>query len=297
MQASAMPCIGTPDLRLRALVPSWCYTITTQRRCLKIVNGDATILVEQVRMPSVTLKESVENANWLAGKILEKIPEVETVVPKTGRSDLANDWMGVHQTDVWVLLKPRSKWRSGVNKEDIIDQIKPFLTTEPGLSYNFTQPIAMRVDELTSGVKSDVAVKVFGEELEVLNRTGADIMAVIQTIKGTDNAYIEQTIGQPYLTIEIDRDAVASYGLNVNDVQRVVEVGIGGQTVSEVFEGQRRWKRDHLFCQCYRRENERRSCQGGAIRQCFIWYSIRKCLCQCRSYRSSYYPSDEKNGI
>jgi cobalt-zinc-cadmium resistance protein CzcA len=192
-------------------------------------------------MPSVTLRESVENANWLAGEIKKRIPEVQTVVPKTGRSDLANDWMGVHQTDVWVLLNDVDTWRPGVTKEMIIENIKPLLTTEPGLAYNFTQPIAMRVDELTSGVKSDVAVKVFGEELEVLNNIGADILKVTQKIEGTDNVYIEQTTGQPYLTIAIDRDAVAAYGLNVDDVQRVIEVGIGGQTASEVYEGQRRF--------------------------------------------------------
>lgn len=202
---------------------------------------EGSILVEQVRMPSVTLKESVENANWLAGIIKQRIPEVETVVPKTGRSDLANDWMGVHQTDVWVLLKDPDEWRSGVTKDKIIEEIAPLLTTEPGLSYNFTQPIAMRVDELTSGVKSDVAVKIFGEELEILNKIGEDILQISKELPGTDNVYIEQTIGQPYLTINIDRAAVASHGINVNDVQRVIEVGIGGATASEVFEGQRRF--------------------------------------------------------
>lgn len=202
---------------------------------------EGSILVEQVRMPSITLDESVENANWLAGQIMANIPEVKTVVPKTGRSDLANDWMGVHQTDVWVVLKPMEEWRDGISKEDIADAIEPFLQTEPGLSYNFTQPIAMRVDELTSGVKSDVAVKVFGEDLEVLNKIGEDISRKLNSLPGTDNFYLEQTTGQPYLNIEIDRDAVANYGLNVNDVQRVIEVGVGGSAVSSVLEGQRKF--------------------------------------------------------
>ncbi len=202
---------------------------------------EGSILIEQVRMPSVTLNESVENANWLAGILINKIPEIKTVVPKTGRSDLANDWMGVHQTDVWVILKPRNEWRSGVTKEKIIELIEPYLKTEPGLSYNFTQPIAMRVDELTSGVKSDLAVKIYGEDLDVLNNIGVKLSEIIPTLEGTDNFFLEQTIGQPYLTIEIDRDAVAYYGLNVDDVQIVIESGIGGQVASEVFEGQRRY--------------------------------------------------------
>jgi len=202
---------------------------------------EGSILVEQIRMPSVTLEESVENADWLAGELKRNIPEIRTVVPKTGRSDLANDWMGVHQTDVWILLKPMDEWRPGMTKEGISRRIELYLKSEPGLAYNFTQPIAMRVDELTSGVKSDVAVKVFGEDLEVLNEVGNAIVDVVRTLPGTANFYLEQPGGQPYLNIAIDRNEVAAYGLNVDDVQRVIEVGIGGQPVSEVFEGQRRF--------------------------------------------------------
>ncbi|RIH64647.1 efflux RND transporter permease subunit [Mariniphaga sediminis] len=200
---------------------------------------EGSILVEQVRMPSVTLEQSIENANWLAGKLVQDIPEILTVVPKTGRSDLANDWMGVHQTDVWVVLKPTDEWRAGITKEDIIARIEPYLQTEPGLVYNFTQPIAMRVDELTSGVKSDLAVKIYGEDLDVLGQIGDDISKLLPGLEGSDNFFVEQTVGQPYLTIEINREAVASFGLNVNDVQKVIEAGIGGQEIGILYEGQR----------------------------------------------------------
>jgi cobalt-zinc-cadmium resistance protein CzcA len=149
--------------------------------------------------------------------------------------------MGVHQTDVWVVLKPPGEWRKGIKKEDIISQIEPYLKTEPGLAYNFTQPIAMRVDELTSGVKSDLAIKIYGEDLDLLNRIGEDISTVVAEIAGTANFFVEQPIGQPYLTIEIDREAVASFGLNVNDIQSVIEAGIGGQVAGQLYEGQRRF--------------------------------------------------------
>jgi len=202
---------------------------------------EGSILIEQVRMPSVTLKESMQNANWLAGVLKKNIPEIATVVPKTGRSDLANDWMGVHQTDVWVILKPQKEWRKGFTKEKIIAAIEPYLKTEPGLSYNFTQPIAMRVDELTSGVKSDLAVKIYGEDLETLKKLGDKISSIVNGLHGTANFYTEQPIGQPYLTIEIDREAVAVFGINVDDVQKVIQAGIGGETAGQVFEGQRRF--------------------------------------------------------
>jgi len=202
---------------------------------------EGSILIEEIRLPSSTLEENIQNADWLAEQIMKNIPEVRTVVPKTGRSDLANDWMGVHQTDVWVLLKPMDEWRSGMTKEKIAEEIEPFLQSEPGLAYNFTQPIAMRVDELTSGVKSDVAVKVFGEDLDVMSQIANDIAAQIEKLPGTDNFYVEEAEGQPYINIDIDRDAVASFGINADDVQRVIEAGIGGQSVSQVFEGQRRF--------------------------------------------------------
>ena len=215
---------------------------------------EGSILVEQVRMPSVTLKESMDNANWLAGKLMENIPEIKTVVPKTGRSDLANDWMGVHQTDVWIVLKPTDEWRKGLKKEDIIAEIEPFLKTEPGLAYNFTQPIAMRVDELTSGVKSDLAVKIYGEDLDQLNQIGESISGIVSGMNGTANFFVEQPVGQPYLTIEIDREAVASFGLNVNDVQSVIEAGIGGQVAGQLYQGQRRFDIQVRYPQEFRSE-------------------------------------------
>jgi cobalt-zinc-cadmium resistance protein CzcA len=200
---------------------------------------EGSILIEQVRMPSVTLAQSIENADWLAGKLMQNIPEIKTVVPKTGRSDLANDWMGVHQTDVWVVLKPEKEWREGITKEDIVTMIEPYLKTEPGLAYNFTQPIAMRVDELTSGVKSDLAVKIYGEDLDVLTRIGENIAGLLPSLDGTDNFFVEQTAGQPYLTVDIDREAAASFGLNVDAVQMVIEAGIGGGVAGVLYEGQR----------------------------------------------------------
>lgn len=202
---------------------------------------EGSILIEQVRMPSVTLDESIENANWLAAKLMENIPEIRTVVPKTGRSDLANDWMGIHQTDVWVVLKPVDEWREGLQKSDIVEMIEPYLQSEPGLVYNFTQPIAMRVDELTSGVKSDLAIKIYGEDLDVLGQIGENISKLLPGLEGTANFYVEQSVGQPYLTIEIDRAAVATFGLNVDDVQHVIEAGIGGQQAGMLYEGQRRF--------------------------------------------------------
>ncbi len=203
---------------------------------------EGSILVEQIRMPSVTLDESVARADQFAGDLITNIPEVKDVIPKTGRSDLANDWMGVHQTDVWVLLHPPDEWREGATKASIIRDIEPFMQGEPGLAYNFTQPIAMRVDELTSGVKSDIAVKLFGEDLDSLHAVAGRIASAVPGIDGTGNVLVEQPTGQPYMNITIDRAAIAGFGINVEDVQQVIEAGIGGAPAGELFEGQRRFE-------------------------------------------------------
>lgn len=201
---------------------------------------EGSVLIEVRRLPSVALSESVARGTELQKKLMV-IPEIRTVVFKTGRPDLANDYMGVHETDCFVMLKPRSEWRDGMTKEGIIDEMRAITDREPAVTANYTQPIAMRVDELVAGVKSDVAVKVFGEDFETLTRTAARIQRVAAGIPGVDNAMIEQVRGQTYLDIAIDRAAMARHGLAIDDVQEVIEIAVGGRTATELFEGTRRF--------------------------------------------------------
>jgi heavy metal efflux system protein len=200
---------------------------------------EGSFLIEINRLPSVALSTSVEEGIHIQ-KAIKEIPEVRTVVFKTGRPDLANDYMGVHQTDGFVMLKPRSEWRDGIAKPDIEDDIHEVLAGFAGFNYGITQPIAMRVDELVAGVKSDVAVKVFGEDFTTITRTAKNIERVAQNIRGTGNTLVEQVMGQTYLDVQIDRNAIARYNLNVEDVLDVVEIAIGGKAATEVYEGTRR---------------------------------------------------------
>jgi cobalt-zinc-cadmium resistance protein CzcA len=201
---------------------------------------EGSVLLEIKRLPSVALSESVAKGMEIQ-KRLVTIPEVRTAVFKTGRPDLANDYMGVHETDCFIMLKPRAQWRPGKSKEDIVGEMKAMVADVPGISYNFTQPIAMRVDELVAGVKSDVAVKVYGEDFDMLKTKAAEIEAIVRQIPGTENTIVEQVSGQTYLDIRIDREEIARYGINVADVQRVIEVAIGGAVATELYEGTRRY--------------------------------------------------------
>ena len=200
---------------------------------------EGSILVQSIRLPSVSLEKSLDTQEQIE-KALLSFPEVETVVGRTGRPDIASDPMGVNLTDNFVMLKPRSEWKHA-SKDDLIDAMRERLAEIPGVNYNFTQPIAMRVDELVSGVKSDVAVKIFGDDLDVLAETGDKIADAVRKVPGAREVNVEQVAGQTYLNIKPDRQALARYGISIGRVQELIEAAIGGKAVSELIEGQRRF--------------------------------------------------------
>lgn len=200
---------------------------------------EGSILVQSIRLPSVSLEKSLETQAQIE-KALLSFPEVETVVARTGRPDIASDPMGVNLTDNFVMLKPRSEWKHA-SKDELIDSMRERLAEIPGVNYNFTQPIAMRVDELVSGVKSDVAVKIFGDDLDVLAETGDKIADAVRKVPGAREVNVEQVAGQTYLNIKPDRQALARYGVSIGRVQELIEAAIGGKAVSELIEGQRRF--------------------------------------------------------
>ncbi len=201
---------------------------------------EGAILVQPIRMPSISLSESIEIDKQVQ-KIIMQFPEVEFAVGRLGRPDIATDPMGVNLSDIYVTLKPRREWKTAETKEELVDKMVHELQQIPGVNYNMTQPIAMRVDELVSGVKSDLAIKLFGEDLAILKKKAEEIAAVVQKISGAEDLAVEQIAGQTYLNVYIDREAIARHGLNVAEVQQVIEIAIGGKVASEILEGSRRF--------------------------------------------------------
>lgn len=201
---------------------------------------EGAITPQVLRLPSVSLEESVAMENAIQQALL-KFPEVKTVVSKIGSAEIATDPMGPNVSDPIVILHPRGTWTTAVTKVGLVEKIRTELEKMPGVAYNFTQPIALRVDELISGVKSQVAIKLFGDDLAALKRSADGIARVISSIRGVTDLRVEQSAGQPYITIEIDRRKIARYGMNVADVTEVIETAIGGKTATEVFEGERRF--------------------------------------------------------
>ncbi|MCA9840553.1 MAG: efflux RND transporter permease subunit [Cyanobacteria bacterium HKST-UBA03] len=197
--------------------------------------------LEVRNLPSISLPEATNITTHIERVCLE-VQEVQTVVSKIGRADVVTDPMGVYQADVYVKLKPRGAWDSGVSKETIEQRLSQKLNDKvPGVNFSFTQPIAMRVDELVSGVKSDVAVKLFGEDLTVLMEKAHQIEALLKDVDGVADLQTEQLEGTGQLLIEPDRHNMALYGVNISDIQTLVETAVIGHPVSEVIEGKKRF--------------------------------------------------------
>lgn len=200
---------------------------------------EGAILIETRKLPSVSLQESVDLSTRVE-RIVRGFPEVRQVVTKIGRPDVATEAMGIYQGDVYVLLNPQETWTAGRDKVALIDAMAAALETMPGVTFNFTQPMAMRLDEVVSGVKADVAVKVFGPNPDTLERLGRQIAQVLGTVDGVADLQAEALSGASQLQIAVDRDRIARYGLNVADVRDVVEAVVSGLQVSDVLDGPRR---------------------------------------------------------
>jgi cobalt-zinc-cadmium resistance protein CzcA len=201
---------------------------------------EGSIAINVVRLPNASLAGSVNVASYME-KRLREFPEVDTVVSKTGRAEISEDPMGPEQTDVFVMLKPRRAWTTGRDKAELVEAIREELSTVPGLRLSFSQPIALRVNELISGVKSDLAVKVFGPDLEVLKGFADRIGAAVGGVAGAGDVKVEQVSGMPQLDLDIDREAAARYGIAVGDVNDTIETAIGGRQATTLIEGQRRF--------------------------------------------------------
>lgn len=204
----------------------------------RLQEGD--MLIEAVRLPSASLEGAEAMAEAIEKRLLS-FPEVRTVFSKTGRPEIANDVMGVHQTDVWVMLHPPDAWPTAKTREELIGEIDESLSSAiPGVAFGFTQPIEMRVDELVAGVKADVAVLVYGEDLETLADTSKAIERVIREIDGAVDVKADIQSQLETWTIEPDREALARYGIDAGAVLDVVAT-MGGRPVGQVFEGRARY--------------------------------------------------------
>ena len=202
---------------------------------------EGSLVIMMFRLPGISLKES-QHGNEIIESVLRHFPEVQTVVSRTGRPEVATDPMAIDQSDVYIMLKPTSDWPVQRTKEDLVAEMRARLEEEaPGAAYSFSQPIEMRMQELMeAGLRSDIAVKVFGEDLSVLSQKAEEIAGVLRGVTGAADVRSEHVAGLPYLRVKVRRDAIARHGLSAEDVLNTVEA-IGGKVVGQVAEGNRRF--------------------------------------------------------
>jgi len=205
----------------------------------RLDEGD--ISISAIRPASVAISEVAASTGRIE-RVLTRFPEVIRVVSRSGTPELATDVMGIELGDVFVILKPKSEWKTAETKGQLIEKMEKALgETVPGVGFSFTQPIEMRFNELIAGVRSDVGIKLFGDDLETLRVKGEEIARVVSGVRGAEDVKVEQTAGLPVLRVKVDRDRCARYGISVSDVLDTVEAARAGKVVGTVFEGQRRF--------------------------------------------------------
>ncbi len=201
---------------------------------------EGAIAINVVRLPNASLQGSVEVSRYLE-KRLKAFPEVEAVVSKTGRAEISEDPMGPEQTDVFVMLKPRKAFSGGRPRAELAAAMQQDLSQIPGLRFSFSQPIALRVNELISGVKSDLAVKVFGTDLALLKGVADRIAVAVAGVRGATDVKVEQVSGLSQYDVVIDREAAARHGIGVGDINDTIESAIAGKKATTLIEDQRRF--------------------------------------------------------
>ena len=203
---------------------------------------EGDIAIQALRAPGTSLTESVRMQSFMEKMLVRDFPEVDTVIARIGTAEVATDAMPPNIADTYVLLKKREKWPDPSKpKEKLVEEMEVALEAIPGSNYEFSQPIQLRFNELISGVRSDVAVKIYGDDLDQLVKSANDVLEVVQNIEGAAGAKVEQVTGLPVLSIVPDRKRMDLYGLNIADVQEIVQTAMGGREAGTVFEGDRRF--------------------------------------------------------
>ena len=204
--------------------------------------SEGDFAIQQLRSPSTGLEESLRIQKNTEKLLLKSFPEIKAVFARTGTAEVATDVMPPNISDGYIMLKPRSEWP---NPKESLDELRgrmvTYLATIPGNNSEFSQPIELRFNELISGVRSDVGVKIFGDDMNVLNTEATKISKIIQQISGSSAVKVEQTSGSPLLNVEVNKTLAAQYGLSVRSIQDLVATSIGGQSVGEILEGDRRF--------------------------------------------------------
>src|SRR5436190_21594373 len=201
---------------------------------------EGNMLVRATMPASISLPRAIEVSSQIE-KSLREFPEVETVVAKIGRAELGGDPESVSNDEMYLRLKPKTQWTTAKTKDALVDAMRRRVEGFPGVEFNFSQVIQTRNDELISGINAQIAVKIYGEDQETLRQIAEQVREAMSHVRGGKDLAVEQVAGEEHLEIDLDRDKIARYGLNIADVLEVGKIAIGGDEATDVLEGQRRF--------------------------------------------------------
>lgn len=217
---------------------------------------EGDFVIQPVLKTGTSLSNTVLTTSRIE-KILKKFPEVDQVVSRIGAAEVPTDPMSMEESDVIIKLIPKGEWVSAESKDELADKFKEALTAEiPGVDYEFTQPIEMRFNELITGVRADLAIKIFGEDLDVLYQKAIEVENAIQNVEGAADIIVEKVAGLPQMTVKYNRQKIAKYGLNVSDLNDIITMGFAGKTTGTVFEGEKQFDMVVRFDQAHHRDLE-----------------------------------------
>lgn len=202
---------------------------------------EGDFVIQPVLKTGTSLSNTVEITTEIEKILLNEFPEVKQVVTRIGAAEVPTDPMSMEESDVIIVLKPKSEWTSANSKDELADKFKEALAIIPGMEVEFTQPIEMRFNELITGVRADIAIKIFGDDLEILSEKGNEIGALIETVPGAADISVEKIAGLPEMNVKFNRMKIARYGLNIQDVNNMVSMGFAGRSAGSVFEGEKRF--------------------------------------------------------
>ena len=197
--------------------------------------------IETRVMTGSSLSETIEVSNKAAAILRNNFPEVKEVVAKIGSGEIPTDPMPIEACDLMVILKDKKEWTSGKTREELADKMSKALSVIPGVSFGFQQPIQMRFNELMTGARQDVVLKIYGEDLDVLSKYADKMGNIVKTVKGARDLYIEKITGLPQIVVKFDRSKIAKFGLNIADINRTIKTAFAGESAGLVFEGERRF--------------------------------------------------------
>ena len=217
---------------------------------------EGDFVVQPVLKPGTSLSETVKFTTKIEQILLDNFPEVDQVVSRIGAAEVPTDPMSMEMSDIIIRLKPRDAWVSADSKEALADLMKEKMSVFPGIEFEFTQPIEMRFNELITGVRADVAIKIFGEDQQVLYDQAMKIKSMISGIPGAADITVEQVIGLPNMSVKYDRTKIAQYGLNISEINKIISIAFGGEVAGTIFEGERRFDLKVGLCEERRKSIE-----------------------------------------